>query len=162
MAINNNQKLTKGMSVIEILVAIFVLLVAFSGIAGLLAFSLQVSNLNKETIYANFLAQETLDATRNFRDGTSWATNGLGILTVGNPYHPAKTVDNPPKWSMVLGEEIIGNFTRKVVLENVNRDSNDNIVATDGTLDPLTKKAKVTVSWKNKKVEITTYFTNWK
>jgi type II secretory pathway pseudopilin PulG len=162
MAINNNQKLTKGMSVIEILVAIFVLLVAFSGIAGLLAFSLQVSNLNKETIYADFLAQETLDATRNFRDGTNWSTNGLGILTVGDPYHPAKTTDNPPKWSMVSGEEIIGNFTRKVVFENVNRDSNDNIVATGGTLDPLTKKAKVTVSWKNKKVEITTYFTNWK
>jgi len=154
------------MSVIEILVAIFILLVAFSGIAGLLAFSLQISNLNKETIYANFLAQETLDATRNFRDGTSWS-NGLGILAVGdiNPYHPATTDDppNPPKWSMVSGEEIIGNFTRKVVFENVNRDSsNDDIVATDGTLDPLTKKAKVTVSWKNNKVEITTYFTNWK
>jgi len=151
------------MSVIEILVAIFILLIAFSGIAGLLAFSLKVSNLNKETIYANFLAQETLNATRNFRDGTNWSTNGLGILTVDSPYHLEKTTDDPPKWSMVSGEETIGNFARKIVFENVNRDSsNDDIVTMDGNPDPLTKKVKVTVSWKNNKVEITTYFTNWK
>jgi uncharacterized protein (UPF0333 family) len=64
---------------------------------------------------------------------------------------------------MVSGEETIGNFARKIVFENVNRDSsNDDIVTMDGNPDPLTKKVKVTVSWKNNKVEITTYFTNWK
>ncbi len=160
----NGNKINKGVTVVELLVVVFVLLVAFVGILGVLTFSLQTSSLIKETTYANFLAQDTMEAVRNFRDGTDWEDiNGLGTLPTGdtNPHHPEKTADNPPKWTLVAGEETINNFTRKIVFENVQRDGNDNIVEVGGINDPDTKKIKVTVSWKNKTVEITTYFTNW-
>jgi|SRR3989344_2164265 len=168
MAINKIQNLKKtwegkkGISVIEILVVVFIFLVAFVGILGLLTFSLNVSSLLKETSYANFLAQEGLETVRNFRDGTNWTTTGLGTFSVGIAYHPEKTNDNPPQWILVQGEETMGNFTRKILFSDVFRDTNDNIVGTGGTLDPDTKKTTVTVSWRDKKVEIATYFANWK
>lgn len=151
----------KGITVVELLVVVFILLVAFVGILGILTFSLQTSNLIKETTYANFLAQETIEAVRNFRDGTDWDTTGLGTLATGILYRPEKTADTPPKWILVTGGETINSFTRQIVFENVNRDGNDNIVETGGTNDPETRKVTVTVSWKDKQVEIVTYLTNW-
>ena len=159
-----NQKtlnINKGFTVVELMVVVFILLVAFVGILGLLAFSLQTSNLIKETTYANFLAQEAIEAVRNFRDGTDWSTGGLGDLTAG-VYHTEKTGDIPPKWSLLSGEETINNFTREIILEDVNRDAvTHDIVETGGVNDSDTEKVQVIVSWKDKTVEITTYFTNW-
>ena len=161
-----NQKtlnINKGFTVVELMVVVFILLVAFVGILGLLAFSLQTSNLIKETTYANFLAQEAIETVRNFRDGTDWSTDGLGDLTAG-VYHPEKTGDIPPKWSLFLGEETINNFSRKIVFENVQRvTGSDDIFEGTGVpySDSDTKKVTIIVSWKDKTVEITTYFTNW-
>jgi len=151
----------KGVSIIEILVVIFILVIAFVSILGLLTFSLRISTLLRENTQAINLAQETVEAVRNFRDGTNWDTDGLGILATGVAYHPEKTTDSPPKWELLLGEEAIGGFSREVVFEEVFRDGNDNIVGTGGILDPETKKATVTVSWRDREVKIITYFTNW-
>src|SRR4030042_4707254 len=90
----------EGISVIEILVASAILSIALVGIMGIIAFSLQISTLVKETTQANFIAQETIEATRNFRDGTGWLTNGIGNLTMGTAYPPEKTADSPPKWHL--------------------------------------------------------------
>ena len=152
----------KGFTVIEIMVVVAILLSAFVGIFGLLVFSLQISILVRETNQANFLAQDTIEAVRNFRDGTVWDINGLGTLIVDTVYYPEKTIDNPPAWTMIQGEETIDIFSRKVIFENVMRDANDNIVGSGGISDPDTKKVTATVSWKGKKVEIITYLTNWK
>ena len=152
----------KGISIIEILVVIFILAIAFASILGLLTFSLRVSTLIKENTQAINLAKETVEAVRNFRDGTSWDINGLGTLTTGVDFHPEKTSDTPPKWELLLGEETIEGFSRKVVFEEVFRDGNDDIVETGGILDSETKKGTATVSWRDREVKITTYFTNWK
>jgi len=153
--------MSRGISVIEILVVIFVLSIAFVSILGLLTFSLSVSSSIKDTTQAVNLAQETLEAVRNFRDGTDWETNGLGTLTTGVSYHPEKTGDSPPQWTLTQGEETVDGFSRKIVFEQVFRDGNDDIVETGGTLDVDTKKVTVTVSWGNREVTITTYLTNW-
>ena len=162
----NWEALNKGVTVVEILIVVFILSVAFTGILGLLVFSLQTLNLIEETTYANFLAQETIEAVRNFRDGTDWSVDGLGTLPTGdtNPHHPGKTGDVPPKWTLVSGEETVNNFTRKIVFESVQRvTGSDDIFEGTGVpySDPDTRKATVTVSWKDKKVEVITYFTNW-
>ena len=161
MLTHSNAQMNRGVSVIEILIVIFVLAVAFVGILGLITFSLKVSNLTKETTQAVNIAQETFEAVRNFRDGKDWSIDGLGSLVVEAPYHPEKTMDIPPQWVLIQGEEIIDGFSRKVVFEEVFRDGNDDIVETGGVLDPDTKKATVTVSWKDKEVKVATYFTNW-
>ena len=152
----------KGISIIELLTVIAIILVVLTSLLGVATFSLSHSILIKETTQANNLDQEAIEAVRNFRDGTTWGANGLGLLTLGVSYYVQKTADVPPIWQMILGEETIGNYKRKVVFSSVQRDTNDNIVESGGTDDPDTKKVTATVSWKDKKVEIITYLTNWK
>ena len=152
----------KGVSIIEILVVVVIINIVLVVFLGLANFSLKISTSIKETDQANFLAQGAIEAVRNFRDGTIWDTDGLGNLTTEIAYYPEKSGDTPPKWQLIQGEETVDGFTRKVNFENVQRDGKDNIVDSGGITDPNTKKVTVTVSWKNKIVELTTYFTNWR
>lgn len=162
----------KGISIIEILVIIAIIGIALTSLLGLVTFSLRISTLIKENILANNLAQETMEALRNFRDGVTWNNNdpanqydGLGVVATGVAYHPQKSTDNPPKWMLLLGQETIGIFTRKIVFEKVSRNpttGNIELTYNPANDDPNTKKVTVTVSWKDKKVEIVTYLTNWK
>lgn len=153
----------KGISTIEILVVISIFVFVFTAFLGTVAFNLKLSNNIKQTVQANNLAQEAIEAVRSFRASTTWDGNGLGsgILISGNNYHPIKT-GTPLTWDLVSGTETINGFTRKIVFENVNRDGNDNIIESVGTYDPDTKKVTVTVSWSTKQVEFITYFTNWR
>jgi type II secretory pathway pseudopilin PulG len=148
----------KGISIIELLVVIAIIVIALVSLLSTTAFSLKTSRLMKENDQAKELAQEALEAARSFRDGTTWNSDGLGTKTLDVPYHPDNTGGN---WTLVLGEEVIDGFTRKVVFKRVFRDTNDNI-APAGVEDPNTKEVTATVSWKDKKVEISTYLTNWR
>ena len=167
---SKNIKYQRGLSIIEILVVITIITVALVSILSLVTFSLKVSTSIKETTQANALAQETIEAVRNFRDGIDWNNDdpenkydGLGIVTVGVVYYPEKSTDAPPKWMLLQGEEGVNGFTRKVVFNDVYRDiTTDDIETSGGYFDPDTKKVTATVSWKSKKVEIITYLTNWK
>jgi len=152
----------KGFSVIEILVAIAIITFGLAGVLSVTTFSLKISSVIKETNQANFLTKEAIEAVRGFRDQTEWPASGLGALTNDTPYHPALDSSSPPQWQILAGEENIGIFSRKVVFSSVQRDGNYNIVEAGGVIDQDTKKATATVSWKNKQVEIITYFTNWK
>jgi len=159
----------KGISAIEILIAVAIIALTFTSLLGLATFSLKASLLTKENIKAKNIAQETLEAVRNFRDGTDWEdANGLKNILTGedNPYHPEKNGSVPPEWELVAGEEAINGFTRKVFFYNVQRDINDNIVESGGINDDYTKKVKVFVSWQERgrdhQIEIITYLTDWR
>lgn len=152
----------KAVSVLELLVVVAIIVVALTSLLGLAALSIKSSVLVKETGQANSFAQEAMEAVRNFRDGTTWGTDGLGALMTGVSYFPQKTADNPPKWQISSGEETLSSFKRKIVFYNAQRDAYDNIVESGGSADTNTKKVVVTVSWRDRKVEITTYLTNWK
>lgn len=151
----------KGISIIEILIVVAIVTIALVSLLGVAAFSLKISTQIRENTQANVIAQEAMEAVRNFRDGTDWNVDGLGILTSDTDYFPQKS-GSPPKWMLVQGTETAEGFTRKVVFANVIRDTNDNIVGTGGTNDPNTKKVTVTVYWKDKEVKLVTYLTNWK
>jgi len=143
----------KGIAVVEILIVIGIIAISISSLLGVAVFSLKLSASIKETTTADALAQEMVEAVRNFRDGTDWDIGGLGVLNTGDAYYPKKSEETPPAWMLVGGEEAINGFVRKVVFERVSRDGSD---------DPDTRKVIATVSWENKKVEIITYFTNWR
>lgn len=153
MAVNK-----KGISIIELLVVAAIIVIGLVGLLSAATFSLKFSRLIKENETAKTLAEETLEAVRNFRDGTTWNTNGLGVLSLNTNYHPEKTSG---EWSLVLGEETINNFTRKVVIKKVFRDANSNIAPT-GAEDTNTKLVTATISWSNRAVEVSTYLTNWR
>jgi len=164
-----NRSGNKGVSVVEILVAIFILSLVLGGLLEFASFSLQTSNLLNQANQANNLAQEAMEAVRNFRDGTNWTENGLGTLTTGLAYYPQKSTDTSSKWLFVQGEETIDGFTRKVVFERVSRDPSTKNIEEDynpSNDDPDTRKVIVTVSWQERgrghKIELVNYFTNWK
>ena len=156
----------KGIAVVEILIVVGIIATSISSLLGVAVFSLKLSASVKETTTADALAKEMVEAVRNFRDGTDWdSSDGLGVLSTGNAYYPKKSGDTPPRWMFTAGEETINGFTRKVVFERVSRDpSTSNIEDIYNSLrdDPDTRKVIATVSWENKKVEIITYFTNWR
>lgn len=151
----------KGISIIELLVVAAIITIGLVTLLGVTASSLKFSRQIRETEQAKVLAEEALEAVRNFRDGTTWDT-GLGALALDLAYHPEKT-GTPPRWDLVLGEETINIFTRKIIIKKVFRDTNNNIVPT-GTEDTNTKMIVATVSWALgiKTIEISTYLTNWR
>ena len=152
----------KGVLIIEILIAVVIIVVALVYLLSSTVFSLKIQDSLKNYLIATNLTQEAMEAVRNFLEGTSWNTNGIRILTADINYYPQKSGDIPPKWTLVLGEETINDFKRKVVFSDVMRDADGNIVDSGGTEDPDTKEVTVIVSWENKSVEIVTYLTNWK
>lgn len=93
-------------------------------------------------------AQETIRVVRE-KDWNTFAVNGT--------YHP---VINGNTWSLVLGLENIGGFTRSIVITDIQRDSNGVIVESGGAIDPSTKKVVASVSWSSpyaSSVSSTTY-----
>lgn len=162
----------KGILVIEILVVVSIISIALVSILDLAVFSLKTSTLIKETTKAKNIAEETIEAVRNFRDNINWDNDdlanqydGLGKITTGVDYHLERSTDTPLKWMLIQGAWTVQGFLQKVVFENVSRDPITKNI--EGAYNPAnndleTKKATVTVSWKDKKVELVTYFTNWK
>lgn len=157
----------KGVSIIEILAVISIITITLTSLLGLISFSFGFSNLIKQTIQANNIAQEAIEIVRNFRDGTNWNLDGLGTVATGdsNPYHLEKS-GSPAQWLLIPGIETINSFSRKIVFDNVMRDGNGNIVASGGFDDPDTKKVTVIISWQEKgrihNVSLITCLTNWK
>ncbi len=154
----------KGISIIEILIVIAIIAIALTSFLGLVSFSLSTLTLIKQTTQANYLAQELMEAVRNFRDGTDWQIDGLGALTIGADYYFQK-IGSPAEWQPILGEESIAGFTRKIIFEQVARDENDDIISSGGTNDPDTKKTSIRVSWQERgrshQLELVIYLTNW-
>lgn len=157
----------KGISIIEILIAVAIILIALTSLLGLAAFSLGTSTLIRQNIKANNIAQESMEQVRNFRDGTNWDVDGLGMLTPGLDYYFQKS-GSPEKWQPIQEIETVNGFTRKVVFGNVSRDAADDIEETYNSAndDPNTKKITVIVFWSEKgrdhQIELVTYLTNWR
>ncbi len=150
---------------IEILVVIAIIATTLTSLLGLVSFSLRIISLTRQTSQANNTAQGIMEQVRNFRDGTNWNTDGLGILATDVNYYAQKS-GSPPKWQLVQGTKTINGFTQKVVFEDVMRNGNDDIVVSGGTDDSDTRKITATVFWEERgkahQIELVTYLTNWK
>jgi type II secretory pathway pseudopilin PulG len=152
--------------IIEIIIAISIVALIALAFTGATALYIRINNLEKNRTTAVNLAQEAMEAVKNFRDGTDWENNGIGGLSLGTNYYPKKSTDTPPKWQLIPGEETIGAFKRKIVFSSVYRSSGSDDISSDdiGILAPDTRKVTVTVTWDQgaKKVEISSYITNWR
>lgn len=165
-----NKKLISGISTIEILIVVAFISISLVSLLGVISYALRISTLVRETTQANFIAQEAIEAVRNFRDGTDWNTNGLrdyipGGATTSGAYHPELDATfDPPKWKLVSGTEQIDGFTRKIVFEKVSRAGNGDVEQAYNPVgdDSNTRKVITIVSWKDKEINLVTYLTNWK
>lgn len=147
----------RGFGIIEIIVAVAVISVALFTIQQVSFLYLKQNIENKKNLKASYYAEEALEAVRSIRD-QGWTAN-IASLTMGANYYP---IISSNKWTLTATNPgVIENiYTGQVVIDNVSRDSNDNIVSSGGTDDPNTKKATVTILWEGKSTILTTYLTN--
>jgi len=156
------RKKSKGVGLVEILIVLAVVGVGFLAIISFLIFSRGVTFQVARSTEATALAEEAIEAVRGMRD-EGWTAN-IAPLTSGTTYYPVVAAD---KWTLSTTSPgpISNLYTRTVVVGDVGRDGNDDIVASGGTPDPNTKKVSATVSWseatQNKQVVLTTYITNF-
>lgn len=151
-----------GFGLVEILVAITIIGLSLSALAGLGNFALKIQNRLKKNMTASYLAAEAIEATRAIKD-EDWAL--VSGLSTASPFHPDQS-GSPAKWILNSGDETINGFTRQIVFADVYRDGNDDIVDSVATLDSNTKKITATVSWsdqgQSQQILLSTYIVNWK
>lgn len=147
----------KGLTIIEIILAIMVFALFSTGVFYLSLNTLQRDSKIELDNVALLYAQEGLEAIRNIRDRDFLAlTNGDHGL--------AFSADT---WSFIAApEDIDGFFVRTITIEDVYRDVSGNIITESGVLDPDTKFITSEIDWYLKgifprSVTLSTYLSNW-
>ena len=127
----------KGQSLIELLLTIALVSIFFPALLTGFASTRNNRAVKDQRQLATAYLNEAQEAIRVVR------ANGWSNLSPGT-YHP---IVSGSTWILTSGSELIdSNFTRQIVIENVNRDGNGNI-SQNGTLDPSTKLITISVSW---------------
>lgn len=152
-------KTQKGFGVLEIVIGIAILSFSLLGLFMVSHISLKIIDDDTGNIQAGFLLEEGLEAVKVLRD-SGWDAN-IKTLNAGSNYY---LTFNGSTWQSTTTNTYIDNvFERKFILENVNRDINDDI-SVSGTPDQDTKKVTVYVSWLGRNStttkSISTYITN--
>lgn len=154
---------SKGFIFLEILIAVALVSIVFVTLMGIGAQALTLSTTIKKTTQIDALIKEKMEAVRAFRDGTTWATNGLGSLATGsgNPYYMIVTAG---AWSVQAGTETVSGFSRKVHFDKVSRNPSTGAIESvynAANDDADTRKATVTITSGSATYTVATYFTNW-
>lgn len=130
----------RGFTIVEILVAAFIIVTCFFGIMGVSQKFLALSAHSLKLTQASFLLEEGAEAVKTIRDD-DW--NTLFALSVDTPYY---LLFSGGKWTLTETVQTTDEFTRSIRFSRVYRDSADQISAS-GTLDNGTLLGTVTVSW---------------
>lgn len=149
---------TSGLTLVEVLIAAAIILVAVMSLLGVHSFYLRSALENGAVVKAVHLAEEGIEAMRYLRD-VSWSQN-IAPLTNGVPYGLAFNT----AWATDSTSMVVGKFYRTVTFSSVERDAQSDIVSSGGVVDPNTKLVTVSVSWLTQGATTTktvmTYLTN--
>jgi len=147
---SNNSKARRGVSLIEVLVAVGIassFLVAT--VAGLVTL-IEVGNEDTEYIKGVYLLEEAGEIARFIRDD-SWST--FASYTSGTTYYAENESDG---WSLTTTPVYTDGMVRTIVFSDVERDIGDDIVASGGVVDPMTRRITSSVTWSADGVSSTT------
>ena len=145
----------RGITVVEALVGISILgfVLVFVSMTQTVFFAASGKVLN--TTKAMYLAEEGQELIRYVRD-EDW--DEIAALTVGTDYYFDVTSGDI---ATTTSPEVIDTiFTRKFVLNNLNRDANDDFVESGGSSDTGGRVVTVTVSWGTESTSLTALVTN--
>lgn len=135
----------RGASLVEVLVAAFVIAVAISALLGAYGLYLRLAFGTTHKIQSAFLMEEGQEIVRGFRDA-GWSSNIAPLVPERKYYFTFDTVSG--RWSLAdLNTPVDGIFTREWWVANVARDGANNIVPSGGSNDPHTRAVFVSVSW---------------
>lgn len=148
----NKFVLKKGVSVVEALVGSAILtFVLFAFTSSLSIYSAASADATKRT-QALFLAEEGIEITRSIRD-RAW--NNIGGLDTEEVYGLSLN-ETAQRWELSRGEENVDEFSRRIILGDVYRNSNDQITeSTSSIYDAGTRLIRVEVSWQSRRGEQT-------
>lgn len=146
-----------GQSLIELLIAMVIFIMVIASITFMTLDAQVADRQGEERTRATQLAYEGLDASKSIKN------RGWKYLTIGQ--HGLDSTNG--FWEFAGSENIIDQFKRQVIVANVYRDNNKNIVETGGTIDFDTKKITSNVNWsftpeRPSDVTLASYLTNWK
>lgn len=152
-----------GQTLAEIIIAIGLLAIVFTG--GLQIINNSFISINNQTteLKSHYLIVEGLEGIRSIRD-EDWNSliDGTWYFEI-NPANP-----QGPTMELKSGEQKIWNiFTRKIIISSVRRDTSTGKITQDQLqpIDVNTKQIDVTVTWNYKGQQIqrseTIYLTNW-
>lgn len=148
-------KANDGFGLLEIIITIFILSTAIFSISQLAIYTMQKVQEGENTAKAIFLAKEGIEATRAIKD-KNW-TNNIANLNFGADYHPTISSNT---WTLASSQEIINQFTRKIIIDNVSRNPiTKDIEQTYNALnnDANTKKITSTVLWGTAEIQDISY-----
>jgi Tfp pilus assembly protein PilV len=146
-----------GQSILEIIIAVAIFTLSMSSVVVLYLGVFKTNLKNNERLRADLYLQEGLEAMRSIRDYnySQLVNTTTGGLSRTSGY-----------WLLTGSPETLGQFTRTIRVEDVQRNSSCNIVASGGTVDSNSKKVTVTITWDYDGVPGTTsaieYLNNWK
>lgn len=134
----------KGTSLVEVIIAAAVILLVLSGLYTTHIFFLKTILRNIDTVKANFLMEEGIEAVKTIRD-SDWVK--ISSLIPGTNY---RLTFNSSVWATTTSVALIENrFDRVFSVEEVYREVDGDITESGGTLDEGTMKLNVSVSWWN-------------
>ena len=131
----------RGFTMVEVLVSIAIAAVLVSVISFMNFQNIRLSESNILGLQANLYAMEAMEIVRDL-EISDWAEFDQCQLGC----HPQLVSGS---WGLYFGDEEINGtpFTRQMVVEDVERGGDGEIVASGGTPDSNTRKVSVTVSW---------------
>ena len=155
----STQRYNKGVAMLELVVGLTIITISLSALLNNYKAHVRAALANTQEVKASYLAEETLEVVRFLRD-SGWTSN-IASLTNGTTYYLYWTGST---WVSTTTAQYVDDLSRSFIVSAVNRDSNDDIVASGGTLDSGTKKIDVTVAWRPTQATttktISTYLTN--
>jgi type II secretory pathway pseudopilin PulG len=128
----------RGASLVELLLAIGLAAVLLPALAAGFATSTQGRSQRLARTDAISYMREAQEAVRSVRE------RGWTAFAVNGTYHP---VTQNGAWQLVTGVQTIDEYTRSILIEDVQRNSSGQIVTSGGTVDPSTKKVTMNVGW---------------
>lgn len=135
------KKQSRGFWLIESVVGSAVVVIVTTAVLLTFSSGLKLATRNSQTVRADFLLAEGMEAARILRDN-GWQKS-LGAWPSGTTYRLAFAGNT---WATTTNNIFIdGLYDRTIVVTNVYRDGNSDIAAS-GTLDPDTKKVGVSIA----------------
>jgi type II secretory pathway pseudopilin PulG len=134
-----NKFLTEcGQSLIEVILAIGLSAIILPALLTGLVSSRQGKAQQSQRTQAVYLLNETADALRNIRE------KGWESFAVNGTFHP--TISETT-WVLTPGSATVNGFNQSVVISDINRNANGEIVTSGGMLDLSSKKVDISISW---------------
>lgn len=132
---------SKGVSVIEIIIASSIISITVLSIIVAINFFIKLSIINSKEAGAVLLLEETLESVQLIRD-KGWSNISNSDTSI--KYHIYWSTSD--YFATTTPQLINGIYTRTIQFQNVERDLNDDITS-NGNDDPNTRKVLIEISW---------------